>query len=81
MGISIRFRKVSNGLYSAYLDCYHKGKRNLEHTEMLLTQDYSKPILDKAGKPKLNEKGQPIYPKVKPEDREQYVFVLLPALQ
>jgi site-specific recombinase XerD len=71
MGISIRFRKVSSGKFSAFLDIYHKGKRNLEHTEMLVTQDYSKPLLDKAGNPKLNEKGQPIYPKAKPEDREK----------
>ena len=60
MGISIRFRKVSSGKFSAFLDIYHKGKRNLEHTEMLVTQDYSKPLLDKAGNPKLNEKGQPM---------------------
>lgn len=71
MGISIRFRKVSKGLYSAYIDCYHKGKRTYEHTAMVLTQDYSKPILDRNGKPKLNEKGQPIYPRIKQEDRDK----------
>jgi hypothetical protein len=71
MGIYIRFRKGANGNYSAYLDSYHKGKRSNTYTDITVTEDYSKPLLDRSGNPKKNEKGQVIYPKVKSEDKEK----------
>lgn len=71
MGIYIRFRKGANGNFSAYLDSYHKGKRSNTYTDIVVTEDYSKPILDRSGNPKKNEKGLLIYPKVKPEDKEK----------
>ena len=71
MSITIRFRKTSNGLFSAYLDQYSKGHRAYMHPDITLTQDYSQVLKDRLGNIKKDASGKPLYPKVKPEDKEK----------
>ncbi len=71
MSINIRFRKTSQGLYSSYIDIYSKGQREYFYPDIIVTEDYSQPLKDRQGKTKKDASGKPIYPKVKPEDKDK----------
>ncbi len=71
MSINIRFRKTSKGLFNSYIDIYSKGQRQYFYPDIIVTDDYSQPLKDRQGNTKKDASGKPIYPKVKPEDKEK----------
>ncbi|TAF72112.1 MAG: site-specific integrase [Bacteroidetes bacterium] len=40
--IQIRYRKLSSGMYSAFLDVYHEGQRKYDFLKIQVTKDYQK---------------------------------------